>query len=120
MEEPFLQNLEPWLRELPLSITVCDTAGTILYMNDRAGVSFAAQGGLARVGTNVLDCHPEPARTKLRTILEKREQNVYTVEKKGARRLIFQAPWYRDGQYAGFFELILPLPEDLPHFVRPA
>jgi hypothetical protein len=120
METAFTRHLEPWLRELPLSVTVCDAGGTILYMNDRAGVSFAAQGGLERVGTNILNCHPEPARTRLRAIMEKREENVYTVEKQGARKLIFQAPWYRDGAYAGFFELILPIPGDMPHFVRQA
>jgi hypothetical protein len=120
LPEEFVRNLEPWLRELPFSLSVCDAAGTILYMNDRAGLSFAAQGGKARLGTDILDCHPEPARTKLRQIMEKRAQNVYTVEKKGARRLIFQAPWYRDGAYAGFFELILPVPESLPHFIRKA
>ncbi len=118
VQEEFLRNLEPWLQGLPFSLTVCNDAGTILYMNDRAGTSFAPQGGKALVGSDILDCHPEPARTRLRTIMEKRERNVYTIEKKGARRLIFQSPWYRDGVYAGFFELVLPLPENIPHFIR--
>ncbi len=120
MPEAFLNELEPWLRGLPFSLTVCDEKGTILYMNDRADRSFESQGGKALVGSNILDCHPEPAKTRLREIVEKRERNVYTVEKKGTRRLIFQSPWYRDGVYAGFFELILPLPESMPHFIREA
>ncbi len=120
MPEAFLNELEPWLCGLPFSLTVCNDAGTILYMNDRADRSFEAWGGKARVGSDILDCHPEPARTRLREIMEKQQRNVYTVEKKGTRRLIFQAPWYRDGVYAGFFELILPLPENMPHFIRNA
>ncbi len=118
MPEEFLNNLGPWLMGLPFSLTVCDEKGTILYMNSRADRSFESQGGKALVGSNVLDCHPEPARTKLLTIMEQREQNVYTVEKKGTRRLIFQSPWYRDGVYSGFFELILQIPESMPHFIR--
>jgi hypothetical protein len=32
--------------------------------------------------------------------------------------LIYQTPWYQDGTYAGLVELELPLPPDMPHFVR--
>ena len=34
------------------------------------------------------------------------------------RKLIYQAPWYRDGVHAGLVELSLELPADMPHFVR--
>jgi len=44
--------------------------------------------------------------------------NAYTIEKRGVRKLIYQAPWYEDGQYLGFVELSLELPTPLPHFVR--
>ena len=36
------------------------------------------------------------------------------------KKLIYQAPWYRDGAYAGFVELSLVVPFELPHFVRGA
>ena len=107
-----------WVQEFAAGVTVCDTAGTILEMNDRAAQMFGKQGGRALLGSNVLDCHPEPARTKLRTLMEERRANTYTVEKNGRRKLIHQAPWYRDGQYAGFVEIALALPEAMPHFVR--
>jgi hypothetical protein len=32
--------------------------------------------------------------------------------------LIYQSPWYRDGQYAGFVEISLEIPFDMPHFIR--
>ena len=34
------------------------------------------------------------------------------------RKLIYQSPWYRDGAYAGFVELSLEIPAEMPHFVR--
>ena len=70
------------------------------------------------IGTNILDCHPEPARTKLQQMLESGQPNIYTIEKKGKKKLIYQTPWTIDGQYAGFVELGLEIPETMPHFVR--
>jgi transcriptional regulator with PAS, ATPase and Fis domain len=107
-----------WVEEFAGAVTVCDAAGVILEMNDRAARVFEKQGGRALVGSNVLDCHPEPARTKLRQLMERREAQTYTIEKKGRKKLIHQTPWYRDGEYRGFVEIVLPLPEALPHFVR--
>ena len=44
--------------------------------------------------------------------------DAYTIEKGGQKKLIYQAPWYVDGEYRGLVELALPLPDTLPHFVR--
>ncbi|MBC7259230.1 MAG: PAS domain-containing protein [Chloroflexi bacterium] len=110
--------LPDWIKEFPGAITVCDRDGTILDMNDRAAQVFAADGGRALIGHNVLDCHPEPARSKLRSLLESGTPNVYTIEKKGIHKLIYQAPWYQDGEYRGFVELSLEIPATMPHFVR--
>ena len=109
-----------WVRACPGAVTVCDRAGIILEMNDRSVRSFAGDGGAALVGTNALDCHPEPSRTKLAGMLASGKANVYTIEKDGVKKLIYQAPWYRDGEYAGFVELSLEIPFALPHFVRGA
>ena len=110
----------PWAREFPGAIVVCDAQGIILEMNDRAAQSFHDQGGAALVGSNLLDCHPEPSRTKLAELLRSQRPNVYTVEKRGARKLVYQSPWYADGKYAGLVELVLELPDAMPHFVREA
>ena len=87
-------------------------------MNERSARSFAKHGGRALVGTNVLDCHPEPSRSKLAAMLRDPRPNTYVVEKRGRRKLIHQAPWFRDGVFAGFVELSIELPEPLPHHVR--
>ena len=104
-----------WVEEFPGKIEVCDTNGTLLEMNNRAE---ADEGGRQLIGTNILDCHPEPARTKLEQLLKNGRPNVYTIEKRGQKKLIYQAPWYIDGKYAGFVELSLDIPETMPHFIR--
>lgn len=107
-----------WIAEFPGAITVCDANGIILEMNDRAAPSFAEEGGRALIGKNLLDCHPEPARTKTKRLLETQQKNVYTIEKKGVKKLIYQSPWYHDGKFAGLIELALEIPFEMPHFVR--
>jgi hypothetical protein len=104
-----------WVKEFPGAIEVCDTAGILLEMNDRAA---AQERGRDLIGTSILDCHPEPARTKLVQMLASGQANIYTIEETGKKKLIYQAPWYVNGQYAGFVELDLDIPEDMPHFVR--
>ena len=107
-----------WVQDFAGAITVCDPDGVILEMNAQAARAFEDQGGAALIGTNMLDCHPEPARTKTQELLDTRRTNVYTIEKRGQKKLVYQAPWYRDGQYCGFTELVLEIPAVLPHFVR--
>jgi transcriptional regulator with PAS, ATPase and Fis domain len=115
-----LVNQHPWARELPVAVTVCDADGIVLEMNDRAAKTFQKQGGRRLVGTNLLDCHPEPARSKLQRLMDKRQVNVYSIEKNGIKKLIHQSPWYVDGRYAGFVEMSFEIPEVMPHFVRPS
>ncbi len=107
-----------WLESLPVSITVCDERGIILDMNASAGATFSKDGGLSLIGKSLLGCHPEPARNKLERLLETQEKNVYTIEKKGVKKLVYQAPWYKDGAYGGLVEIVLEIPEQMPHFKR--
>jgi transcriptional regulator with PAS, ATPase and Fis domain len=107
-----------WVREFPGAVIVCDETGTIVEMNDRAVLNYEASGGRALIGKGLLDCHPEQARTKLAALMDGRRANVYTIEKNGLRKLIYQAPWFRDGRYAGFVEIAFEIPADMPHFVR--
>jgi transcriptional regulator with PAS, ATPase and Fis domain len=107
-----------WVKEFPAAATVCDTEGRILEMNDRSRETFAADGEAAIIGANVLDCHPEPSRSKLEGMMDERRTNVYTIQKNGKKKLIYQAPWYKNGVYAGFVELSFEIPWDMPHFNR--
>jgi PAS domain-containing protein len=106
------------MKEFPASIMVCNAEGVILEMNDRACETYSKDGGRDLVGRNVLDCHPEPARSKLRRILEERLTNCYTIEKNGVKKLIYQTPWCEGEQYMGLVELAIELPKEIPHFSR--
>lgn len=112
-------NENAWIKEFPAAITICDEDGILLEMNDKAAKGFESDGGRKLIGSNMLDCHPEPSRTKTERLLLSRERNVYTIEKNGVKKLIYQSPWYKNGQYAGFVEMSLEIPfGDLPHFIR--
>ena len=110
--------MHEWIKEFPAAVTVCDAAGIILEMNDKSAKTFQSDGGYGLIGLNMLDCHPEPARTKTERLLAAQQKNVYTIEKNGVKKMIFQSPWYLDGQYAGFVELSLEIPFELEHFIR--
>lgn len=107
-----------WFHEFPGAITVCDCDGIILEMNARSQNMFREDGGESLIGSNLLNCHPEPSRSKVHEMLATGQCNAYTIEKKGVHKLIYQSPWYKDGVYAGLVEISLELPESLLHFVR--
>jgi transcriptional regulator with PAS, ATPase and Fis domain len=107
-----------WVNEFPGGITICDPEGIILEMNQASAESFKDEGGVELIGKNVLDCHPEPSRTKVKELLERKQLNVYTIEKNGFHKIIYQSPWYENGKYQGFVELSLVIPSEIPHFIR--
>jgi hypothetical protein len=107
-----------WVKELPAEVMVCDETGIILEMNAEAKALFAKDGGDALLGLNVLGCHPEPSRSKLDDMLLRPSANAYFSTENGAKRFFFQAPWYQDGQYAGFVEISFGVPQDIPNFIR--
>ena len=107
-----------WTVEFPGSITVCERDGTILEMNAVSARIHASDGGSALIGKNLMDCHPPQAQAKLAELLKNQQRNVYTIEKNGKKKLIYQSPWYENGEFRGIVELSLEIPEDIPHFVR--
>ena len=107
-----------WIKQFPAAISVCDSNGTLIEMNDRAAETLAKDGGRLLLGKNILDCHPEPARSKTAQLLASHQKNVYTIEKNGVKKLIYQSPWFEDGRFGGMVELSLEIPFEMPHFVR--
>jgi transcriptional regulator with PAS, ATPase and Fis domain len=112
--------LTAWIEELPAAVTVTAADGTILAMNARAREAYAAGGGDALIGTNVLDCHPEPSRTVAAGLYERQSANHYLVTQEGHTRVVHQVPWYRGGVFAGIVELVFSIPGPLPHHDRDA
>ena len=112
--------MNDWIKTAPLAVTVCDENGMITEMNAKAGETFKKHGGPNLVGSNLLDCHPEPARTRLKNMLADpaTKPNAYTIDKNGVKKLIYQFAYQKDGVSAGLVELSLEIPLTMPHFIR--
>jgi len=107
-----------WFEKLPCSVTVCDREYTILYMNDRSAEVNAKDGGKTLIGRNLMDCHPPLAQEKLKRVMDSEQPNVYTIEKNGVKKIIFQAHWKQEGHDGGLVEITFEIPPNTPHFVR--
>lgn len=116
MKRPgFIPN---WTDEFDGAITICDTDGIIVYMNQKSIAQFKKHGGKKLLGQNLLDCHPEPSKSKLKQMLEKPHQNMYTTRKNGLEKMVLQTPWTEKGKFRGIVEMSFNLPNDLPRFDR--
>ncbi len=109
---------DDYFRHLDVAVTLCDEQGTIIYMNEKSARTFQKDGGFDLVGKNLLDCHPEPARSKLSGLMKTHEKNAYTIEKNGVKKLIYQIPRFENTVFKGYAELSLEIPFEMPHFVR--
>lgn len=107
-----------YLQEVPFAVTVCDKNGTILEMNEKSAITFAKDGGKDLIGQSLMDCHPEKARSMILGMIQSGSTNAYTIEKKGVKKLIYQCPWYQEGELGGLVEVSIEIPLDLPHFIR--
>jgi transcriptional regulator with PAS, ATPase and Fis domain len=107
----FIENLDG-------AVIVSDATGNIIYLNEKAISNFKEEGGRALIGKNLFDCHKESSNQKIREMIAMHSKNVYTIEKKGKKKLIYQAPWYHDGEFGGLVELSLEIPFEMPHFIR--
>ena len=88
------ENPYPWADGMNCAVTVCDTGGTILYMNDKARTTFARHGDM--IGKNLFDCHSERSRGIIQRLLADGGTNAYTIEKNGVRKMIYQTAWRVD------------------------
>lgn len=100
------------------AMIVSDKEGTIIYLNEKAVSNYAKEGGRALIGKNLKDCHKPSSNETIRRISETGMTNVYTIEKKGKKKIVYQTPWHENGEFAGIVELSLEIPFDMPHFVR--
>lgn len=105
-----------------IAITVCDTEGNVIDMNQHS--ADVNCHGCKIIGKNLMDCHPEPAKTKLKGLLANHQLNAYTIEKtlddgSKVKKLIYQTPWWDEtGAFGGLIEYSVEIPFEMPHFVR--
>ncbi|TSA30704.1 MAG: hypothetical protein D4R68_00285 [Ignavibacteriales bacterium] len=107
-----------WTREFPASILLCDNYGIVTEMNEKAALTFADDGGYGLIGKNLFECHTVKSNEIINKIMNEKKPNVYTIEKNGIKKLIYQSPWYENGEMKGLVELSLEIPFDMPHFIR--
>ena len=111
--------MEKWANELPfVAITVSDKEGNIIEMNDRSAMTFQKSGARELIGKKLMDCHPEKAQKIIAEMMSNPNTNAYTIEKEGLKKLIYQTPWYENGEFGGLVEFSIVLTNDMPHYIR--
>ena len=113
-----------YFKGLNIAITVSKKDGEIVYQND----SSIEVNGDAR-GRDLMKCHNERSQQIIQHLLDDAATNVYTISKKGKKKLIYQTPWYEEEngklktengkrEPAGLVEFSIILPEEMPHYDR--
>ena len=105
-------NLD-FFKEINVAVTVSDAEGNVVYQND----SSVGVNGDVR-GKNMMGCHNERSQQIIKHLLNDAATNVYTISKKGKKKLIYQTPWLVDGVVKGLVELSIIIPETMPHYDR--
>lgn len=103
----------PWADELDCAVTACDTECIVLYQNAR---SIAVNGDVR--GRSLIPCHHDRSRGIIAQLVAEGGKNVYTIQKQGVRKLIYQTVWRREGAIAGLVEFSMEIPEEMPHYIR--
>lgn len=108
-----------WLKGFPAAVTVADRDGVVIAMNEKACLTFTGSASdTSLVGTSLYHCHKPESIQKIKHMLATGENNIYTIEKKGVRKMIVQQPFREDGVVAGIVEISIELPAEMPHYVR--
>jgi len=107
-----------WFEFLNIAVTIMDTDGKIVYMNDKSSKTFSKDGGKNLIGKNLYDCHSVRSTEIIHRLLQNKETNAYTIEKNGIKKMIYQTPWYENNECKGLVELSLEIPFEMPHYIR--
>jgi hypothetical protein len=111
--------MKSWFDDDESAMTICDLKGIIVYMNERSKKSFAKYNNDGNmISLSLIECHPEPSRTKLLAMLREPQINIYTTEKRGIKKIIRQSPWFKNGVFSGVVEISFEIPEVMPHYIR--
>ena len=106
-------DAKEFLDTVKVSVTVSDREGNVLYMNDMSRSVFGDF-----VGRNMMGCHKDASQELIRHMIGTGETHAYTIQKGELRKMIYQAPWYKEGEVAGLVEFSMVIPAEMPHYVR--
>lgn len=104
--------------EFEQSVTICDTNGIVLYMNNKAVLTFEKWGGVQLIGKSLFSCHQPQSVNKIKQIISSGVGNTYTIEKNGIKKLIHQGPWLKNNVIEGVIEISIELPGNIQHKIR--
>lgn len=105
-----------FFKGINIAVTVSDRDGNVIYQND----SSIEVNGDAR-GRNLEQCHNPKSWEMICHMIADNVSNIYTISKKGKKKLIYQTPWYENDDKntpAGLVEFSIILPEEMPHYDR--
>lgn len=105
-----------WAEQMNCAVTVCDKEGVIIFMNEKARITFAKHGDM--IGKNLMPCHSDRSKAIIKELIETGRSNSYTIHKNGVKKMIYQTPWRVEGEVAGLVEISMEIPEDMPHYER--
>ena len=74
-----------WIEKLDGSVIVSDLGGKVIYANETARRTFVKPGEPPIEGRDLMGCHNDNSRQIIRSIMENKIKNVYTIEKKGKK-----------------------------------
>jgi len=100
-------NEGSWIEECSFPIKGCDKEGTLVFINARAAKNAEKAGGKGLIGKSIFPCHKPESIEKFKKLVAS-----------GVKSLVYQTPWIEKGEVVGFVELTIPLPENMPHYVR--
>jgi len=118
METSNFKGYPTWIDEFQGAVTVCDCQGVILYMNNKAQLTFSSYGGQNLIGKSLFDCHQAISSEKIKNLINTGESNHYTILKNGVKKIIHQMPWFSNGKIAGLVEISIEIPAEMNHFNR--
>lgn len=103
-----------YFNEIDAAITICDNDFKIVYMNNKSKEVFKN----SKIGDTILDCHNSKSIEIMNNIKVTKKPNIYSIEKKGIKKIIYQTPWIVNNQVKGLIEFSLIVPKNMPHYKR--
>ena len=71
-------NIFDFFKEINVSITISDTEGNVLYMNDKSKSVFSDM-----VGKNMMNCHKQSSQETIKRLISEKETPARMLEKYG-------------------------------------
>jgi len=105
-----------WAKEIDSTLIVCDENEIIIELNDKASKVYDKKGDL--IGSKLLDCHPKKYKPIVAKLIKERKPSCYTTETKKGKHFVYHTPWFEAGEYRGFVEMVIPIPDNMPNIVR--